>query len=55
MNEFNETTAWSCFEHTGSVKDYLIYSQCKQMSEQKQEAPHADQYGRLDYHGERRG
>ena len=25
----DEKTSWDCFAHSGSVKDYLIYSQCK--------------------------
>ena len=40
----NEKTAWNCFEHTGNVMDYLIYSQCKHKEEdfQTREVPDAD-------------
>lgn len=39
----DEKTAWNCFEHTGNVMDYLIYSQCKNREElQTREEPDAD-------------
>jgi len=40
----DEKTAWNCFEHTGNVMDYLIYSQCKHRQEEMQtrEVPDAD-------------
>lgn len=48
----DEETAWACFVRTGSVKDYLVYSQCKSsgqaaetMQKLGQEETHADQYG----------
>ena len=28
----DEQTAWDCFAQSGSVQDYLIYSQCKYSS-----------------------
>lgn len=31
----DENSAWKCFKHTGTVQDYLIYSQCRQMEETK--------------------
>lgn len=53
----DEKSAWNCFEHTGNVKDYLIYSQCKHSSEvlQGREAPDADRDRRSGYYGEERG
>lgn len=29
LRVMDEKTAWDCFAHSGSVQDYLIYSQCK--------------------------
>ncbi len=53
----DEMTAWNCFEHTGSVTDYLKYSQCKHSSEEHQtrEEPDADRDRRFGYYGEERG
>ena len=53
----DERTAWNCFENTGNVSDYLIYSQCKNNDEglQTREDPNADRDQRLDHSGEERG
>ncbi|TGJ75739.1 hypothetical protein CAGA_21170 [Caproiciproducens galactitolivorans] len=32
----DENTAWNCFQHTGNISDYLIYSQCKHNHEEMQ-------------------
>lgn len=53
----DENTAWNFFKHTGSVQDYLIYSQCRQTEEeeQPQEGRDEDRRRGLGYHGEMRG
>lgn len=38
----DEKTAWSCFEQSGSVQDYLQYAQCKAGSVGQEEKPNAD-------------
>ena len=38
----NEKTAWSCFVQSGSVQDYLRYTQCKAGSVGQEEKPDAD-------------
>lgn len=53
----DERTAWNCFQNTGNVSDYLIYSQCKHNDEelQQREDPNADRDQRTGYFGEERG
>ena len=34
----DEETAWACFMRTGSVRDYLVYSQSKRSGRAKQAA-----------------
>lgn len=53
----DEQTAWNCFQHTGNVSDYLIYSQCKHSSEERQmrEDADADRDQRPNHQGEFRG
>ncbi len=53
----DEKSAWNCFEHTGNIVDYLIYSQCKHSNEELQmrEDPDADRDRGPGYHGEERG
>jgi hypothetical protein len=53
----DEKTAWNCFQNTGNVSDYLIYSQCKHYDEELQirEDPNANRDQRLGYFGEERG
>ena len=48
----DEETAWACFARTGSVRDYLIYSQSKRSGramqatrQPEQEEADAVQYG----------
>ena len=53
----DKNTAWNSFKHTGSVKDYLIYSQLRHMTEDKQLQEAQDEDGRRGFgcHGEMRG
>lgn len=53
----DKNSAWDSFKHTGSVKDYLIYSQLRQTNEDQQLQEDQDDDGRrgLGYHGEVRG
>ncbi|MVB10605.1 hypothetical protein CAFE_13000 [Caprobacter fermentans] len=53
----DKKTAWDSFQHTGSVKDYLIYSQLRQVDEEEQLREDQNEDGRrgLSYHGEMRG
>lgn len=53
----DKNTAWDSFKHTGNIRDYLIYSQLRQMdeAEQRQEGRDEDGRRRFGYHGEMRG
>ena len=52
----DKNTAWNSFKHTGDIKDYLIYSQLRQMeTEQRQEDRDEDGGRGFGYHGEMRG
>ena len=54
----NEKTAWEFFRSTGSVRDYLVYTQCKANSEReqsKQEDLHEDRRQGPGGFGEARG
>ena len=39
----DEETAWACFMRTGSVRDYLVYSQSKRSGRAKQAARQTEQ------------
>ena len=53
----DKNTAWDSFKHTGSVKDYLIYSQLRQVDRESQMKEDRDENGcrGIGYHGEMRG
>ena len=52
----DQNTAWDSFKHTGNIRDYLIYSQLRQMDEeQRQEDRDEDGRRGFGYHGEMRG
>ena len=53
----DQNTAWNSFKHTGSIKDYLIYSQLRQMDRHDRLKEDRDEDGCrwLGYHGEMRG
>jgi hypothetical protein len=53
----DKDAAWDSFKHTGSVKDYLIYSQLRHMAEDGhlQEDQNEDGRRGLGNHGEMRG
>ena len=54
----DEKTAWEFFRSTGSIRDYLNYTQCRANSEQmqsKREERHEDRRPRSGGFGEARG
>jgi hypothetical protein len=53
----DEKTAWNNFSHTGSIRDYLIYTQCKtkQNESEPQEDQHEDRRAGPGGYGEARG
>ena len=51
----DKNTAWNSFKHTGDIKDYLIYSQLRQMEKEQQEDRDEDGGRGFGYHGEMRG
>lgn len=53
----DKNTAWDSFKHTGSVKDYLIYSQLRQVDREGRMKEDRDENGcrGIGYHGEMRG
>lgn len=53
----DENTAWSWFKHTGNISDYLLYSQCKQRSEEpkSQEDRNEDRHRGIGDPREKRG
>lgn len=53
----DQNMAWDSFKHTGSVKDYLIYSQLRQTDEDRRLQEDRNEDGRrgIGDHGEMRG
>ncbi|UZT82708.1 hypothetical protein [Caproicibacterium sp. BJN0003] len=45
----DEKSAWSCFQETGRVQDYLVYAQLKHNAQQIKEVPDAVEYTGTDH------
>ena len=45
----DEKSAWSCFQETGRVQDYLVYAQLKHNAQQIKEGPDAVEYTGTDH------
>jgi|GEM_PF-586194 hypothetical protein len=53
----DENTAWSCFKKSGTVRDYLIYTQCRQRQKEANPQENRDEDGHTGPggYGEARG